>query len=183
MASEDGRLLLNYARDGDVDSLSALVIRNARWLTAFLRGMSRSDEDVEDAFQETWARVIKSCSSYRGGSVRVYLSRAARSAVIDAARRAGRSPAPLAGDDAAAAEIPDDAPGPAEAFESRATYEEVRGAVRALPEGQREVLLMRFEGGLTFKEISEATGLPIGTVLTRMYAATDRLRGVLGEKK
>ena len=184
--SEDGQLLLAYARQGDVRSLSALVARNARWLKGFLRGLTPSDADAEDAFQDTWMRVIRSCCSYRGGSVRAYLATIARSVVIDRFRRNG-SPAvsiDAGGENGVAAvdAMADGALSPDVAFEKAVTAEDMRRAVRALPSGQREVVLMRIEGEIPFKEIAKTLGIPLGTALTWMHVATDRLKGMLAKE-
>lgn len=181
----DEQLLLDYARRGDVKSLSALVVRHEKWLMAYLRGMSPSEADAEDAFQTCWVRVVKSAGSYRGGSVRSYLMRIARSVAIDRFRRRGAPT--LSIDDEAlqglADAVADVRPTPADVHETSATREDVRSAVRALPERLRDVLLMRIEGELPFKEIAEQMGIPLGTALTWMHAATVRLRKTLGGEK
>ena len=185
--TDDSRLLLDYARRGDVKSFSALVARHSNWLTAYLRGVTPTLEDAEDAVQEIWARVIHSCGSYRGGSVRAYLIRIARSVAVDRFRRAGRPAISVddigAGGTTLAESLPDDSPAPDAAFESRATAEDVRRAVKGLPENQREVLLMRIEAELSFREIAETMGIPLGTALTWMHAATLRLKKELGKWK
>lgn len=173
-----------YAREGDVKSLSALVIANAKWLKAYLRGMVRFDEEAEDAFQECWVRVIRSCRSYRGGSVRAYLARVARSVVIDRHRRrdpeavsidAEVEPGVVVGDCIAA-----DGDAPGEAMDDEMRRVQLRRAIRALSSEQREVLLLRVEGELTFKEIAEQLSVPLGTALTWMRSATLALRKAIG---
>ena len=84
---EDVQLLFAYARRGDVQSLAALVRRHATWMQALLRGMLPVAADVDDVFQETWMRVIRAASRYRGGLVKPYLATVARSAAIDHMRR------------------------------------------------------------------------------------------------
>ena len=185
--TDDNRLLLAYARDGDVKSLSALVTRHTKWLGAYLRGLLSSDADAEDAFQETWMRVIRSCGSYRGGSVRAYLTKIARSVAIDRFRRGRRPTLSLDlpdddGNDMKEA-LADPIPAPDELFETSATAADIREAVKALPEGPREVLLMRIESELAFKEIAEIMSIPLGTALTWMRTATLKLKQKLGEKK
>lgn len=184
---DDAQLLLDYARRGDVKSFSALVGRHSKWLIAYLRGIAPTLADAEDAVQEVWMKVIRSCGSYRGGSVRAYLTRVARSVAIDRFRRNGR---PTVSVDAVGADgtslsetLTDGAPPPDAAFECRATAEEVRRAVRLLPENQREVLLMRIEAEMSFREIAEALGIPLGTALTWMHVATLRLKKELGKWK
>lgn len=183
---EDAELLLSYGRGGDVSSLAALVDRHSVWMQAFLRGLLPTAADVDDTFQETWIRVIRSAGGYRGGNVRAYLATVARSAAIDRLRREGRMTSLDVDDNgeiSAAEQIPDESPSPSERFESKANAEDVRQAVRSLPEGPRQVLLLRIEGEVPFKEIAATLGVPLGTALTWMHYATLKLREMLGERK
>ncbi len=179
---EDGELLNAYARRGDVESLAALVRRHSTWMQAFLRGMLHEAADADDAFQETWMRVIRSVGSYRGGNVRSYLATVARSVAIDHIRRE-RGNVSLDADEGEGASVAASAaaggPTPGERFESKATSEDVRRAVHALPEGPRQVLLMRIEGDMPFREIAAELDVPLGTALTWMRTATLKLRGFL----
>ena len=61
--------------------------------------------------------------------------------------------------------------------------EDVRQAIRVLPEGPRQVLLLRIEGDMSFKEIAEEMSIPLGTALTWMRTATRKLRDLLGGMK
>ncbi len=180
---EDVQLLFAYARRGDVESLSALIRRHSVWMQAFLRGMLPGVADADDAFQETWIRVIRSAGNYRGGKVKPFLATVARSVAIDHLRRE-RNMVSLddeTGEGAsAAANAAANGPAPDETFESKATSEDVRRAVGSLPEGPRQVLLMRIEGELSFREIAEELDVPIGTALTWMRTATTRLKDMLG---
>ena len=153
---EDVQLLFAYARRGDVQSLAALVRRHATWMQALLRGMLPVAADVDDVFQETWMRVIRAAPRYRGGMVKPYLATVARSAAIDHLRRT-RAVVSL-----------DDEEG-----------EGAAAAVGSLPEGPRQVLLMRVEGGLSFREIAAELAIPLGTALTWMRSATLKLRRML----
>ena len=86
MLSDDEILLQRY-RDGSVAAFDALVDRHARQLFAYIRGMVGQHEEAEDLFQETWARVIRHEASFRGGTVRGWIWRIAKNAVIDRLRR------------------------------------------------------------------------------------------------
>ena len=57
----------------------------------------------------------------------------------------------------------------------------IEAALAALPEDLREIVLLRTDGELTFREIAAALGTPLGTVLWRMRTARRRLRGILAE--
>ena len=183
---EDGELLLAYSRRGDSQSLAALVRRHSAWMQALLRSLLPDAADADDAFQETWIKIIRSASSYRGGNARAYLAAAARSVAIDRLRRGGRTVS-LDAEDGEGAEAAANAaaagPNPGEAFESKATSEDVRRAVRMLPDGPRQVLLLRIEGDLAFREIAAEMGIPLGTALTWMRTATQKLREMLGRGK
>ena len=180
---EDRDLLFAYARGGDVESLAALVRRHSAWMQALLHGLLVSAADADDAFQETWMKVIRSAGAYRGGAVKPYLAAIARSVAIDRIRQA-RGTVSLDDEDGegacAAAAMADDGPTPDERFESKATAEDVRTAVGALPDGPRQVLLMRIEGEAPFKDIAAELGIPLGTALTWMRTATLKLKEMLG---
>lgn len=191
---EDGELLFAYAREGDVKALSELVVRHGVWMRAFLRSLLPGEADADDAFQDAWMKVIRSAPSYRGGKVKSFLVAVARSAAIDRLRRGGRTVSLDAGCGTPAAagvetggaladEIVDEgSPDPGERFESGATAAEVRRAVRSLAWGPRQVLLMRIEGELAFKEIAAQLDVPLGTALTWMRTATLKLKEMLGGK-
>lgn len=131
-------------------------------------------------------RVIRAAPHYRGGQVKPYLATVARSAAIDHLRRT-RAVVSLDDEEgegaAAAATVAAKGPAPGEAFESQATFDDVRRAVGTLPEGPRQVLLMRVEGGLSFREIAVELAIPLGTALTWMRSATLKLRRMLGGEK
>ena len=184
--TDDGQLLMDYACRGDVSSLSTLVVRHAKWLTAFLRGFAPCDADAEDLLQDVWVRVIRNCGSYRGGSVKAYLVRIARSVAIDRFRRSRPTLSVDVADETGgtlAETLVDGALTPVERYESKATAADVRAAVRTLPDGPRDVLLLRIEGEMPFKEIAETMGIPLGTALTWMHVATLRLKKILGNAK
>lgn len=70
---------------------------------------------------------------------------------------------------------------PAHVAERREALARVRDAIRALPEKEREVFLLRQNGDLTFQALAEVLDAPVGTVKTRMRSALQRLRTVLDD--
>ena len=168
-------------------TITGLVREHGKWLVAFLRGLIGDDHDAEDAFQETWLRVLKSKIAFRGEGARSYLARTARSVAIDRLRR--RRPVEsldveVEEDGASAAEtIADEAPTPGERYESKATSADVRAAIASLAPKLREVVLMRVEGEMEFKDIAAELGVPLGTALTWMRRATEELKEKLGRNE
>ncbi len=185
MPQSDTDLLMAYARRGDIESFSTLVERHSVWLMAFLCGML-SLADADDVFQEVWVRVIKKASAFRGGSVKSYLACIARSIAIDRLRREGRLVSLDIEDevgDTPAENLQSPEPTASAWYESKATAEDVRAAIAELPICERQILLLRIEGELAFREIADELKLPLGTVLTRMRRATNRLKEQLGGVK
>jgi len=178
--SEDAELLKDYARRGDAKALSALVVRHSPWMSALLRGML-PDADVDDALQDAWLKVIRSARNFRGDGLKSYLGAVARSVAIDRLRKSGRAVSLDADETAQGEELVDDKPLPNERFESAATREDVYRAVRELAEGPRQVLLLRIEAEMSFKDIAQELGVPLGTALTWMRTATIHLRKRLGD--
>lgn len=162
--------------------LSALVAAHSVWLSALLRGLTACEADAEDAFQEVWLRVIKGGGPTERKAERVYLTKIARSVVIDRYRKISRYELTVDEDSKDDDEPADLSPSPSERFECAATREEVLSAIRELPTQMRDVILMRIEGELTFQEIADTLEIPLGTVLTWMHRATARLRQRLEEK-
>jgi RNA polymerase sigma-70 factor (ECF subfamily) len=182
--SEDEVLLQRY-RAGSRDAFDELVMRHSRALFSYIRGMVGQQEEAEDLFQDTWARVIRHEVSFRGGTVRGWIWRIAKNAVIDRLRR--RKP-----DDSLDRPVGEDGLLLADqvAAGGLSVPDQVDGAdlgariarcVAGLPPAQREVFLMRTTSGLSFDEIAEILKVPLNTALGRMHYAVTRLRDALAD--
>jgi RNA polymerase sigma factor (sigma-70 family) len=178
---EDAALVARVAR-GDADALGELYAKHGR--VAFVvahrvvDSAEAAEEVVQDAFQAVW-RSARSYASDRG-SVRTWLLTIARNAAIDWRRGKGsrmQRDAPLK----VAEELPGD-----ERVDERVTIRlrdgRVRAAVLALPDEQRQVLDLAFWGGLSQSEISARTGIPLGTVKSRVRLAMAKLRDGLADE-
>ena len=73
----------------------------------------------------------------------------------------------------------DGSPDPEAQLIQQQTVDEVRRALEALPADFREVLVLRELEGLSYKEIAAIVGIPLGTVMSRLARARERLAGVL----
>ncbi len=184
--SEDEALLQCYL-GGSLDAFETLVARHGSALLAYIRGMTGSREEAEDLFQETWSRVIRHGASFKAGTVRGWIWRIARNAVIDSLRR--RKPeesldrpvgedGAVAGDFLAAGDIsvPD-------RVDATDLGRRIAACVAGLPAAQREVFLMRTVGDVSFNEIAATLGIPLNTALGRMHYAVTRLREALADER
>jgi RNA polymerase sigma factor (sigma-70 family) len=148
----------------------------ARWLM-------KSQEDAEDMVQESYLRAFRFFAGFREGTnCRAWFLRIVRNTCYTAlgARDPKQQQVPL---DSEADEIEDTAPLPPANLSKKATVEAVREAIAALPVEFREAVVLRELEGLSYKEISEVSGVPLGTVMSRLARARHQLYLMLSDRK
>lgn len=151
-----------------------LVRRYERSLHGFVCRLTGEPGAAADLFQETFLRVFQHAASFRGGSrFKTWLYAIAANVCRSHARKAMRR---RTVSDEDAPEPPDPAPGPNGAAQSEEIGERVARAVRELPVAQREVVVLKLYDELSYSEIADALGRPLGTVKTQMRAALKALR-------
>jgi RNA polymerase sigma-70 factor (ECF subfamily) len=142
----------------------------ARWL-------SRSPSDAEDIVQDAMLRAFRAFDGFRGGDIKPWLLAIVRNcwrtASADRNRR-GHVPLPEEHGDALLSGGPDPEAQAQQASDSR----KLNGVVALLPNEFREVLILREMEDMSYREIAEVTGTPIGTVMSRLA----RARAMLKEK-
>jgi RNA polymerase sigma-70 factor (ECF subfamily) len=151
--------------------------------------MVRDHETAEDLLQETWLQVVKKLPSFGfKGAFRNWVYTIAHHKVIDFTRSNGHQAMAHLEDDLSDGSartlhdiVADPAPGVVRQAGARELCEHVQAIVAGLPEAQREVFLLRTDGGLSFKEIAALQNAPLNTVLGRMHYAVKRLRSELTE--
>lgn len=145
----------------------------ARWLT-------RNDQDAEDVVQEACLRAFRSLDGYLGGEGRAWLLAIVRNTAYTWLRRNRAHEFVVPFDD----RLPDvagDASDPERLVMRQVEREGLRKALEELPVEFREVVVLREIEDLSYKEISEVAGLPIGTVMSRLARARRRLQQTLAE--
>ena len=146
-------------------------------------------EDAGDVHQEAWLRVVRSASSYRGGNFRAWLWRIVRNLAIDRSRLARPQvsldePLGAAEDGETALDmLESEAASVLERMEERERAEFLRKEIMALPQPQREVVLLRVDAEMTFAEIAALTGAPLNTVLGRMRHAVGKLKTAMERRE
>ena len=145
----------------------------ARWLT-------KNDADAEDVVQDAYVRALRFFSSLRGEDARAWLLTIVRNTWYGRfPRRASGSMTTVGQDDAGAEHRADESLDPEAQAIQRQTVDRVRRALETLPTDFREVLVLREIEGLSYKEIAVIVAIPIGTVMSRLARARERLAGVL----
>jgi RNA polymerase sigma factor (sigma-70 family) len=143
----------------------------ARWLT-------KNEADAEDVVQDAYVRALRFFSALRGEDARAWLLTIVRNTWYGRfPRRAGSPVKPVA--DEEADNRADASLDPEAQLIQQQTVEQVRRALEAVPTDFREVLVLRELEGLTYKEIAAIVGIPVGTVMSRLARARERLARVL----
>jgi RNA polymerase sigma factor (sigma-70 family) len=140
----------------------------ARWLL-------RSEHDAQDVVQEACLRAFRSFDTFRGATDgRCWLLAIVRNSCCTFLDRTRKdAPVSLAEDDTA--QLESDQSDPQRLLIRRADAEQIRTAIEQLPPEFREAIILRELEGLSYKEISSITGLPIGTVMSRLARGRKRL--------
>ena len=172
---------------GDQSAIETLINRHRSKVYTYILLTIKNQQLAEDLFQETFIKVIQSLRSgkYRdNGRFLSWVIRISHNLIIDHFRKEKQMNA-VSNDDS-----------DLDLFNSRKLADqniedilvnnqimyEIRLLINELPDDQREVVLLRHYGGLSFKEIAEQTGVSINTALGRMRYALINLRKLIKEK-
>jgi RNA polymerase sigma factor (sigma-70 family) len=148
----------------------------ARWLM-------KNPDDAEDMVQESYLRAFRFFGSFHeGANCRSWFLRIVRNTCYTAlgSRNMKNKEVPL---DSEADEVEDPTPLPPANLSKKATVEAVREAIASLPVDFREAVVLRELEGLSYKDISEVTGVPLGTVMSRLARARHQLYLILADRK
>ncbi len=151
-------------------------------LFGFALRMTQNRPDAEDLLQESIFRAFRGFSGFRRGTnFKAWMFRIVTNCFISSRRRAKRAPLLMDLDsvsDASTAATDEIADGNTDWDEvyGRVVEDEVKQALDELPEEFRAPLLLSSLGGLRYKEIAEVLGVPIGTIMSRLFRARQRLR-------
>jgi RNA polymerase sigma-70 factor (ECF subfamily) len=178
-ASDEG-LLAGYA-SGDQDAATVFVRRFQRQMIGLALTITRDRVDAEDVAQDAFVRAWRYAASYdpRRGAVSTWLLTIVRNVALDRVRVSSRRhDVPIAElhEDSA---VDLDADTAAAATDSDAV-DRILASLATLPAEQRDTLIAVMLNGLSTRELSDATGVPLGTVKTRVRLGLRRLRDELG---
>jgi RNA polymerase sigma-70 factor (ECF subfamily) len=172
--SLEGRIL-DELRAGDRTNLGRLMDRYGEELMGYLMTMLRHRETAEDLFQETWIKVIERIHQFRAGSsFAPWLFRVARNCAYDRLRRwrrwrwvrlgPGERGEPVR-------ELP-----ARENLDAQTVAKQTTDALlERLEPAQRELVWLRYIREMSYEEIADECGLPVGTVKSRVSRAMSRL--------
>lgn len=157
---------------GDEGALRELVRRYEGPVYGFL-SRHTGGRDVDDLYQETWIRVVRSAARFDPGKrFSTWLFQIAVNLCRDRARRATPEPTGLDGIELTARDS-------AEATDAAL---DARRLLRSLPEAHRSVLVLRYYHGFSEDEVAEMLDCPRGTIKSRLHYAIARLKELVRER-
>lgn len=187
MNSFNDQQLISLYLKGNSDAISILIDRHKDKIFTTIFLMVRDKYVAEDLFQDCFVHMINKLNSGRyneEGKFLPWMIRLAHNLVIDHLRKVKRQPSIVTSSDHDIFELinfQDD--GVEKKMMQTQSYEQVTKLLDFLPEEQREVIVMRHFGNLSFKEISDITGCSINTALGRMRYGLINIRKVMAEKQ
>ena len=141
--------------------------------------MLGSRADAEDVVQDAYVRALRFFSSLRSDDARAWLFTIVRNTWYGRFPQATGANQPTVYDDVKH-DRPDEGLDPEALAMQQQAVEKVKRAVQELPTDFREVIILRELEGLSYKEIAVVVGIPIGTVMSRLARARERLQAILG---
>ncbi len=180
----DESLMLSY-RDGDLLAFKELYRRHSKGLYVFIAWRSPRKEWVDEIAQDSWANLHQARARYYPqASFRTYLFQIARNRLIDQLRQQQRTvlaselgPCDDEGERFdALADAWHDGASPESTLSEKQQLERLHRALRALPDEQRESLVLQQFNGISLEEISSLVSAPVETVKSRLRYAMRKLR-------
>jgi RNA polymerase sigma factor (sigma-70 family) len=162
---------------------SAFVHMEAAYNLAYW--LLRDRDDAQDAVQDAYLRAFRAHGSVVGADIKPWLLTIVRNVAYRLLSARKRTANVIAFDSAlsgrdntddGAFEVPSDEPSPEDVLVSRADQALVRKAIAELPTLFREVIILREFEDMSYHDIAAVTGVPIGTVMSRLGRARDQLR-------
>jgi RNA polymerase sigma-70 factor (ECF subfamily) len=182
----DNQLITQFLK-GDESGLELLIRRHQRKVFTSIMLLVKDKELAEDLFQETFIKVINTLRSgnyHEEGKFLPWVVRIAHNLVIDYFRKQKRMPMVR---DTEEYSVMDSLKLTDDNVEDKMIltqiHAEVRKLIEFLPLDQREVVIMRHFGDMSFKEIADCTNVSINTSLGRMRYALINLRKLIQEKQ
>ena len=175
--------MVRVGRRKNTNAFDELVGRWDRRVLAFLTKATGDPEAAKDLRQEVFVRVYRYAGTYDPGyAFTTWLFRIVSNVRRTWSAKRGRVQAfERASDDAGLPDAADPAPGPSDCAAQSERADRLRAAIARLPDGDRELVLLRMDVELSYREIGEVLGAPETTVKSRFYAILARLRQSLDD--
>lgn len=178
--------LISKAIAGREDGFEELVRRYQRPITSYVFRMLGDYDSALDVTQEVFIKVYNSLTKYSSEyKFSTWLYRIAHNAAIDHMRRnsmIGQSLETENADGTYQLQLESPGPTPEQDRERSEWRTEISSVVKCLPSAYRDLIMLRHSYDLSYDEIAEVTGLPLGTVKNRLFRAREMMREIFVER-
>jgi len=180
LRGESDSALAAGAREGSEKAFRKLVERYHPMAYAVVRGVLGDRSDAEDVAQEVFIKVFRGLSGFRGDAkLSTWVYTIARNEAINAARKKDLADASI---EDVVVETPEDSR-PDEQYRRKIRREHLERCLSEIEESHRLALELRYMGEMSYTEISEVMGLPIGTVKTYIHRGKVALEKVMNRSQ
>ena len=177
MSGELDKTLIKRVSQGDKDAMHALYDRYAPGLRRFITRWIADENDASDVLHDTMIDVWRTAERFAGrSSVKSWMFSIARNKAIDRNRKGARTVL-----DEPDLEMPDDSPKPDEILSTFQDAARVRGCIDKLSAPQKAAIHLAFFEDLTYQEVADIEGCPVGTIKTRIMHAKKHLLRCLSD--
>ncbi|MFO0547855.1 MAG: sigma-70 family RNA polymerase sigma factor [Polyangiaceae bacterium] len=172
-------LAIERLQAGDASAITVLYEHYGRTAYALALKILRDETEAEDVVHDAFVAVVQRADQYHAsrGTVAAWLVTTVRNLSLDRTRRRTRRAQIL--DEELKHEPPEEARTPEESFTAVFEQQRVLAAMQSLPQAQRDTLMIAFFEGLSYPEIAEREGVPLGTIKSRAARALHALRDAL----
>lgn len=176
--------LLERVAGGDRAALDELFRRHRAVAYRVAYRLLGREPDALDAVQDGFVKALAHLGRFGGrSSFKTWLLRIVSNAALDVGRRRARdgwnddTPLPALRRDG-----PDGRPPPDAEAERADLRRVIDDALGRLPPAQRQTFVLHVDGGLTYREVADALGISIGTVMSRLFYARQKLKALLADR-
>lgn len=181
MTEVSEKKIIEKVLGGDANAFEELVLKYEKTVYNLALRMVGDRDDASDMTQEAFIKAYGSLSSFRGDSkFSVWIYRIATNVCLDFLRSKSRKQQVSLtvsddDDEDAQLDIPDPSSAPEQQLIKKISMQSVEEGLKTLPDKQRQILVMRELGGMSYAEIGKALSLEEGTVKSRIFRARKRL--------
>lgn len=184
-------VLVARAQTGDMRAYDALVLRHRNRIFAMIRNMTHNDADAWDLSQEVFIKAWNALKSFEAkAKFSTWLYRIAHNVVYDWNRRRKHDAAGELNDeilendriDPSAIAIPHVGESPDAQMELGELKRKIEAALAKISPEHREIVILKDVQGLAYKEIADVLGCTIGTVMSRLFYARQKLQVLLKDE-
>lgn len=181
MTEVSEKKIIEKVLGGDANAFEELVLKYEKTVYNLALRMVGDRDDASDMTQEAFIKAYGSLSSFRGDSkFSVWIYRITTNVCLDFLRSKSRKQQVSLtvsddDDEDAQLDIPDPSSDPEQQLMQKMSMQSVEEGLKTLPDKQRQILVMRELGGMSYAEIGKALSLEEGTVKSRIFRARKRL--------